>query len=130
MEQVGSDLHLQLERRKEHLKKMVNDVMQIGESLHNLVADFGDQKRTTFDVQNKLQSNLYVLDQILRPSEDQSRGRSLRVGGEPQAARPLTPINQRQDGLVQAGIMAGTLPAGSMAVSASVRPVQSVIYRS
>merc|ERR1719440_1395200 len=82
MDQVGNDLHVQLERRKDHLKKMVNDVMVIGESLHNLVADFGDQKRTTFDVQNKLQSNLYVLDQILRPGEDPARGRTIRAATE------------------------------------------------
>merc|ERR1740133_384769 len=101
MDQVGNDLHVQLERRKDHLKKMVNDVMLIGESLHNLVADFGDQKRTTFDVQNKLQSNLYVLDQILRPAEDPHRGRA--------------PLRVASEGFTQpqAGIMAtGTLPAG------------------
>merc|ERR1719498_1173925 len=95
MDQVGNDLHQQLERRKDHLKKMVNDVMLIGESLHNLVADFGDQKKTTFDVQNKLQSNLYVLDQILRPTEEPARGRSFKTASEgvppPQAMRTLTP---------------------------------------
>jgi hypothetical protein len=147
MDQVGSDLHTQLERRKDHLKKMVNDVMQIGESLHNLVADFGDQKRTTFDVQNKLQSNLYVLDQILRPVEDPIRGRPPQIQSPgvsqtgspkvpqgmpqagspnfPQAVRALTPVNP--DSVLQAGPMVqGSLPAGTM----TMRPVQQqVIYR-
>lgn len=136
MDQVGNDLQGQLERRKDHLKKMVNDVMSIGESLHNLVADFGDQKRTTFDVQNKLQSNLYVLDQILRPAEDPIRGRG---GGtynqNQQAVRALTPIQRPVEGLLPAGVAMSALPAGAMAVSASVRPaqpmqqMQNMIYR-
>merc|ERR1719498_1018843 len=50
IDQVGNDLHSQLERRQEHLKKMLNDVMLVSESLHNLVSDIGEQKRTTFDV--------------------------------------------------------------------------------
>jgi len=116
MDQVGNDLHVQLERRKDHLKKMVNDVMLIGESLHNLVADFGEQKRTTFVVQNKLQSNLYVLDQILRPAEDPSRGRALKVEAFPQAS-------------VIAGTVPGAMPAGSMAFSQNLRPVPTVVYR-
>merc|ERR1719378_788304 len=88
MDQVGNDLHVQLERRKDHLKKMLNDVMLIQESLHQLVSDFGDQKKSTIEVQGKLQSNLYVLDQILGPSaEDAVRGRSRYVVQEalPQA---------------------------------------------
>lgn len=146
MDQVGNDLHVQLERRKDHLKKMLNDVMLIGESLHNLVADIGDQKRSTFEVQNKLQSNLYVLDQILVPSaEDTSRGRSFRVAGaaasdllpHPQAApqaraltpTPVRPLSPQRDIARTAAVIAGSLPAGAMAVSASMRPMQSVIYR-
>jgi len=129
MDQVGNDLHSQLERRKDHLKKMVNDVMLIGESLHNLVADFGDQKRSTFDVQNKLQSNLYVLDQILRPAEDPNRGRTADAGMS-QAVRALTPVRAVEGGLLPAGMVQNTLPAGAMAVSASMRPVQQqIIYR-
>lgn len=34
-------------------KERVNEVMIIGESLHNIVADFVDQKRTTLDMQKK-----------------------------------------------------------------------------
>merc|ERR1719174_3425745 len=129
MDQVGNDLHVQLERRKDHLKKMVNDVMLIGESLHNLVADFGDQKKSTFDVQNKLQSNLYVLDQILRPAEDPNRGRTAGAS-MPQAVRALTPVRAVEGGLLPAGVVQNTLPAGAMAVSASMRPVQQqIIYR-
>jgi hypothetical protein len=126
MDQVGNDLHVQLERRKDHLKKMVNDVMLIGESLHNLVADFGEQKRTTFDVQNKLQSNLYVLDQILRPTEDPTRGRPQKVEGafpQPQA-RALT--SMQTGAPMQTGVFAGT----AIPVSANIRQVPpSVIYR-
>lgn len=62
MDQFTQDLHIQLERRKEHLKKMVNDVVRIGEDLHNLVADFGEHRKGTTDTQSKLQSSLYVLD--------------------------------------------------------------------
>merc|ERR1719223_394124 len=133
MDQVGNDLHVQLERRKDHLKKMVNDVMLIGESLHNLVADFGEQKRTTFEVQNKLQSNLYVLDQILRPTEvqDASRSRPLKVEGVPQApVRVLTPVQARSDGLLPASVMPasftpaampGAVPGNAMAYTQNVR---------
>jgi uncharacterized protein YdeI (BOF family) len=139
MDQVGNDLHVQLERRKDHLKKMLNDVMLIGESLHNLVADIGDQKRSTFEVQNKLQSNLYVLDQILGPNEE-VRGRTFRVAGAsagdfhaqaraltPTPVRPLSP--QREIARTAAVIAGSSLPAGSMAVSASMRPMQSIYYR-
>jgi len=63
LEQIGQDQHVQLERRKEHLKKMVGDVMLIGESLQNLVADFGEQKKGTAEAQSRLQSSLFVLDQ-------------------------------------------------------------------
>jgi hypothetical protein len=143
MDQVGNDLHSQLERRKDHLKKMCNDVMLIGESLRNLVSDFGEQKRTTFEVQNKLQSNLYVLDQILRPAEEPVRGRPPRVASEGfpqmQAGRALTPV-RAQDGVLPAGTtsfapsamyagsMAGALPLGA-ALSAGMRPTQTVVYR-
>jgi hypothetical protein len=123
IDQVGNDMHLQLDRRKDHLKKMLNDVMLIGESLHNLVSDFGDQKRSAFDVQNKLQSNIYVLDQIIgSTTQDQIRGRAAQVSGE--AVRAMTPARPPLEGLTPVG----TLPAGSMAVSAIVRPVQSVVY--
>merc|ERR1719359_68641 len=56
MDQLAQDQHLQLEHRKEHLKKMVNDVMMIGENLRNLVNEFGEQKKATSAVQSKLQS--------------------------------------------------------------------------
>jgi hypothetical protein len=130
LDQAGNDLHVQLERRKEHLKKMVNDVMLISESLHNLVADIGEQKRTTFDVQNKLQSNLYVLDQILRPEATYSqelRGRPLRVSsdGIPQTQVARSPTPLRQD--LPVGMMSGSYQASPM-VAGSARPVQTVVY--
>merc|ERR1719291_592467 len=61
-DQLTQELHVQLERRKEHLKKLVNDVVRIGEDLHNLVADFGEHRKGSNDTQSKLQSSLYVLD--------------------------------------------------------------------
>merc|ERR1719424_105253 len=63
IEQLSQDLRVQLERRKEHLKKMVNDVCGISNSLTGWMGDFSDQKRGTSDMQNKIQSSLYVLDQ-------------------------------------------------------------------
>jgi len=141
VDQVANDLHVQLERRKDHLKKMLNDVMLIGESLHNLVADIGDQKRSTFEVQNKLQSNLYVLDQILGPPvEEATRGRSFRVVGAaagellPHAQvramtpTPVRPLSPQRDIARTAAVFAGSLPAG-MAGLASMQPMQRVIYR-
>jgi chromosome segregation ATPase len=117
MDAVGNDLHVQLERRKDHLRKMLNDVMLVGESLHNLVADVGDQKKGEFEAQNKLQSNLYVLDQILGP---EARGRHLVSPVQMQAPRALTPLRQQLDGLV---------PAGAATFPANVLPVQSVYIR-
>lgn len=125
MDRVGNDLHVQLERRKEHLKKMVNDVMLIGESLHNLVADFGDQKKMTFEVQNQLQSNLYIVDQSLRPAEDiLARGRqpvrtqALSSESLPQA-RTLTP--QRSPDSQPVNVLQGT--TSSMTLPANMRTV-------
>merc|ERR1712061_110531 len=66
MDHLSQEIRSQLERKKERLKKMVNDVMSIGESLQNLVADFDEQRRQRHDTQNKLQSSLYVLDQNLK----------------------------------------------------------------
>jgi len=68
----SQDVHLHLERRKEHLKKMVNDVVQIGESLQTLVADFTEQRRSTGATQNKLQASLYALEHTVRkdPKKD------------------------------------------------------------
>lgn len=74
LDQMNQEQCIQLDRRKEHLRKMVNDVMLIGESLTHLVSDFGDQKKGTSEVQKKLQSSLYVLDQVQsRAGEDGSR---------------------------------------------------------
>merc|ERR1712216_1114972 len=59
----AGDMRQQLERRKEHLKKMVNDVMLIGESLQGLLGDFGMQKKHAGDAHGKLQSDLDTLGQ-------------------------------------------------------------------
>merc|ERR550514_452392 len=61
IDSLTQDQGSQLEQRKEHVKKMANDVGLIGESLQNLVADFGEQKKQTGQVQNKLQSSLFIL---------------------------------------------------------------------
>jgi len=124
IDQVSQDLHIQLERRKEHLKKMVNDVMSVGESLHNLVADFGEQKRTTSDVQNKLQSCLFVLDQTGR-RENVAR----RTGGAVsyqagQAQRIITPVQpQRLENV------APVATGSSVTTHAGSAPQPNVTYR-
>jgi len=66
VEQLSQDLKVQLERRREHLKKMVNDVCGISNSLTSWMSDFTEQKKGTAEMQNKLQSSLYVLDQSQR----------------------------------------------------------------
>merc|ERR1712232_351482 len=66
VEQLSQDLKVQLERRREHLKKMVNDVCGISNSLTGWMTDFTEQKKGTADIQNKIQSSLYVLDQSQR----------------------------------------------------------------
>merc|ERR1712039_271889 len=73
MDQFTQDLRVQLERRKEHLKKMVNDVVQIGECLQNLVGDFGEHRKGTSEAQSKIQSSLYVLDQTLKKEHSAAR---------------------------------------------------------
>merc|ERR1712167_288042 len=66
VEQISQDLKAQLDRRKDNLKKMVNDVCQISNSLTSWMADFAEQKKSTLETQNKLQSSLYALDQSQR----------------------------------------------------------------
>jgi len=123
MEQLSQDLHVQLERRREHLKKMVNDVMLIGESLQSLQADFVDQKRGTGESQSKLQSSLYVLDQTKRKAEESAAAR--RAGpfaGESmqQGLRTMTPLPQRPNGM-----------ANSVHSQAGMRPMPTagMVYR-
>mmetsp|Transcript_79165 Transcript_79165/g.220069 ORF Transcript_79165/g.220069 Transcript_79165/m.220069 type:complete len:397 (+) Transcript_79165:138-1328(+) len=75
VEQLATDLKSQLDRRKDHLKKMVNDVCGISNSVTSWMSDFTEQKKSTTEMQNKLQSSLYVLDQSQRreasgPRED------------------------------------------------------------
>merc|ERR1711878_54180 len=66
MDQLQQDLQGQLERRREHLRKMVNDVVTIGESLQSLVADFGEQRKGSDGMQSKLQASMYSYDQASR----------------------------------------------------------------
>merc|ERR1712157_2796 len=72
IDQVSQELKMQLERRKEHLKKMVNDVCGISNSLTGWMGDFTEQKHATSEMQNQIQSSLYVLDQNQR--KDGTRG--------------------------------------------------------
>merc|ERR1719313_301167 len=107
IDQLAQDQHMQLEHRKEHLRKMVNDVMMIGENLQNLVAELGEQKKATSAVQSKLQSSLFVLDQSTRrdgAAEDVALRRQLKGISEgltatneslQQATRYMTPASQR-----------------------------------
>jgi len=120
MDQLTQELHTQLERRKEHLKKMVNDVMLIGESLKNLVGDFGEQRRGASDTQSKLQSSLYVLDQSQR--KDGGPGaRGPQTADVLQQARYLTTqVQGRPNGVPgQVHIQSGARPM----------PMASVVYR-
>merc|ERR1711957_190172 len=85
----AQDMRGQMDRRKEHLKKMVNDVMQIGESLQGLLGDFGHQKKSTGDIQGKLQTDLDVLGQqaqALHKREDSGAQRQGYAGAEPTAS--------------------------------------------
>lgn len=66
IDQFHQEVRIQLERRKEQLKKMVNDVMTIGESLRNLVADLDEQRKGSTESQSKLHSSLYALEQSSR----------------------------------------------------------------
>eukprot|EP00439_Symbiodinium_sp_Y106_P046577 s2124_g5.t4 len=56
------DLRTQLEKRKVQLQKLVQDVVNIGESLQGLVNDFGGVKRESGATQTRLNSSLYSLD--------------------------------------------------------------------
>lgn len=66
IETLAQDEQTQLEQRKEHIRKMSQDVLSIGESLQSLLTDFGEQKRQTGQIQSKVQSSLYALDQTGR----------------------------------------------------------------
>lgn len=61
-DQLSQDLRTQLEKRKVQLQKMVQDVVNIGESLQGLVNDFGGVKQESGATQTKLNSSLYSLD--------------------------------------------------------------------
>lgn len=62
VDQLTQDTRVQLDRRKEHLKKMVGDVMQIGESLQGLITDLGSHKKVSEDSHTKLSATLSALD--------------------------------------------------------------------
>jgi len=143
IDQLGQDQHVQLEHRKEHLKKMVNDVMLIGESLQSLVGDFGEQKKQTGQLQNKLQSSLFVLDQTHQRAGGQSNTPSYDPGVRVQQMalglpatnetlqqvppRHTTPMRQSYPGAYPAALsqpmMSGTLRPVSPA------PAVGVMYR-
>jgi len=61
-DQLSQDLRTQLEKRKVQLQKLVQDVVNIGESLQGLVNDFGGVKRESGATQTRLNSSLYSLD--------------------------------------------------------------------
>merc|ERR1712232_586189 len=64
----------------------VNDVVQIGESLHHLVAEFGEHRKGANETQGKLQSSLYMLGQTV--NKDQGAMRPLRNTTEVLQPRP------------------------------------------
>lgn len=120
IEQLSQDLRVQLERRKEHLKKMVNDVCGISNSLTGWMGDFSDQKRGTSDMQNKIQSSLYVLDQAQpKPALKAAIPFGAQVQPDAAARARLSPQPQRTAQTV-AMVPTHILPSG-MAVHAGAR---------
>lgn len=63
-DQLAQELRTQLEKRKVQLQKMVQDVVNVGESLQGLVSDFGNLRKESGTTQSKLQSSLYSVDQM------------------------------------------------------------------
>jgi septal ring factor EnvC (AmiA/AmiB activator) len=110
VEQLSQDMKVQLERRREQLKKMVNDVCGISNSLTSWMSDFSEQKKGASEIQNKIQSSLYVLDQSQRregairdavqsvPSISgqpvSCSGGQMRVGGPAPATQQQIPLGQ------------------------------------
>lgn len=95
MDQLSQDLTMQLERRREHLRKMVNDVVTIGESLQSLVADFGEQRKASDGMQGKLHTSLYSHEQSLRrdgtaTTPIQPAGTPVQPAGTPTRGLPPT----------------------------------------
>mmetsp|Transcript_61910 Transcript_61910/g.200605 ORF Transcript_61910/g.200605 Transcript_61910/m.200605 type:complete len:184 (+) Transcript_61910:193-744(+) len=66
MDSLTQDLHVQLERRREHFRKMVTDVAAIGDSLRSLVDDLKDQRKGADEAQSKIQGHLQVVDHTMR----------------------------------------------------------------
>mmetsp|Transcript_97107 Transcript_97107/g.275094 ORF Transcript_97107/g.275094 Transcript_97107/m.275094 type:complete len:333 (-) Transcript_97107:142-1140(-) len=87
MDQLTQEVQVQLERKREHLKRLVGEVMSVGEALQGLVADFGEQRQGAGDTHHRLQSSLRVLDQTLK-----IRSRS----GAPRGTAPvqIAPVQQ------------------------------------
>lgn len=66
LEEVSQELRGQLDRRRENLKKMVNDVVSVGESLQGLLAELGEQRRSSSETQHKIQSSMLQLEQSVK----------------------------------------------------------------
>mmetsp|Transcript_61646 Transcript_61646/g.198583 ORF Transcript_61646/g.198583 Transcript_61646/m.198583 type:complete len:357 (-) Transcript_61646:101-1171(-) len=123
MDQLAQDLHVQLERRREHLKRMVSDVVTIGETLQNLVADFGEQRKGASDTQGKLQTSLYTLDQTMRKDAGGPGARGLQTTADvlqPGARYVTTQVAGRHNGIPsQVHIQPGARPM----------PMPNMVYR-
>lgn len=120
---LTEELHVQLERKREHLKKMVNDVVSIGESLQHLVLDFSEQRKAANDVQNKLQNSLYVLDQTSKKKSSSVASRGLATATDtPQLGHRYTPHMQQRP---------SSIPGQVTAVQSNTRPMPmtNVMYR-
>mmetsp|Transcript_144514 Transcript_144514/g.402647 ORF Transcript_144514/g.402647 Transcript_144514/m.402647 type:complete len:364 (-) Transcript_144514:99-1190(-) len=112
-DQLAQELHAQLERRREHLKKMVGDVQLISESLQGLRGDFEEQRRGSGDTQGRLQASLLVVDQALRRDAGGSGARSLQTAGDvlQSGARYATQVQGRHSAMPsQVHIPAGARP--------------------
>merc|ERR1712060_411919 len=120
---LTEELHVQLERKKEHLKKMVNDVVSIGESLQHLVVDFSEQRKSANEAQNNLQNSLYVLDQASKKKSNGVASRGLATATDtPQLGHRYTPQMQQWTSSIS-GQVAAVQP------NARPMPVTSVVYR-
>eukprot|EP00927_Polykrikos_kofoidii_P059672 TRINITY_DN54814_c0_g1_i1.p1 TRINITY_DN54814_c0_g1~~TRINITY_DN54814_c0_g1_i1.p1 ORF type:complete len:396 (-),score=59.15 TRINITY_DN54814_c0_g1_i1:93-1280(-) len=108
VDQLSQDVKLQLERRKEHLKRMVHDVCTVGDSITTWTKDYKEFKSQTKDSQDKLQSDLSFYDQEnrsimnARDNTAQRRVVSSVYTTRPQASQPqISPQPQMSPQLSQ-----------------------------
>eukprot|EP00933_Yihiella_yeosuensis_P044824 TRINITY_DN40096_c0_g1_i1.p1 TRINITY_DN40096_c0_g1~~TRINITY_DN40096_c0_g1_i1.p1 ORF type:complete len:381 (-),score=67.02 TRINITY_DN40096_c0_g1_i1:104-1246(-) len=72
MDQVAQELRWQLEKRKDKLKRLVTDVVSIGEHLQTLMRDIAEHQKDANTKQSKIQSSLYAIDRSVREEAAQA----------------------------------------------------------